>query len=460
MMQTVKHTFFCAFMLLSIFFIASCRPEQVTEIARDTKQYNMDAALDWQKLMLDISRYTPGARAAIQARALGYIGLAGYEAAVPGMSKYSSLAAHFPALKLPRADANQSYHWGMCVHSAYSTIINAIYPNLPPEQLVRVKLLTTEMDNRYTSQIVDNAVYERSKKFGTDIANAIYAWSITDVQGHDAYLRAQPEDYVPPTGAGKWQPSAPDYSRAYIPYWGKVRTFALSSVEKLSPPPVPYSTSKSSEYYRQGLEVYSITASLSAENQWIAEFWSDDNFQQCLDPSTRWISILNQALVHYKANLETAVLAYAKVGLALSDAGVACWYSKYTYNVERPMQYIRANFDTKWVSMLNYSLAYRKGYTPSAPSYPSGHATFGSAAADAMISVFGSDAYYDYDKTHEGRTDFNGKPRFFKTFTQMAEENAFSRIPLGVHFRMDCDEGFRLGKVAAKRINELKWLKK
>ena len=38
----------------------------------------------------------------------------------------------------------------------------------------------------------------------------------------------------------------------------------------------------------------------------------------------------------------------------------------------------------------------------------------------------------------------------------MAEENAFSRIPLGVHIRMDCEEGLRLGYEIAEGINEFR----
>lgn len=167
MMQTVKNHFFRGTMLLFFLIIASCRPDQPIDYARDASQFDKEAAYEWQKLILDISRYTPGFRAGIQARALGYIGLAGYEAAVPGMPRYNSLAAHFPVLKLPRLDYGKKYHWALCVHTAYSTIIKAYYPNLPAEQLLKLNLLTTDLDNKYSKQIADVALYERSKKFGS-----------------------------------------------------------------------------------------------------------------------------------------------------------------------------------------------------------------------------------------------------------------------------------------------------
>ena len=82
----------------------------------------------------------------------------------------------------------------------------------------------------------------------------------------------------------------------------------------------------------------------------------------------------------------------------------------------------------------------------------------GAAGAEALASVFGY-SYSMTDRCHENRTEFEGKPRSFTSFAQMAEENAWSRVLLGVHFRMDCDEGVRFGKEIGQRINALPWKK-
>ena len=63
------------------------------------------------------------------------------------------------------------------------------------------------------------------------------------------------------------------------------------------------------------------------------------------------------------------------------------------------------------------------------------------------------------DFCHQGRTEFRGTPRSFNSFIDMSVEDAYSRIPLGVHFRMDCDEGLRLGYLAGQRVLELPWKK-
>jgi hypothetical protein len=59
------------------------------------------------------------------------------------------------------------------------------------------------------------------------------------------------------------------------------------------------------------------------------------------------------------------------------------------------------------------------------------------------------------DKSHEGLKDFSVKPRSFRSFDEMARENALSRILLGVHWRMDSEEGLRLGSLVGKEINQI-----
>ena len=91
------------------------------------------------------------------------------------------------------------------------------------------------------------------------------------------------------------------------------------------------------------------------------------------------------------------------------------------------------------------------------PAYPSGHFAFGGAAGAILDSVLGAMTFTD--NCHETRKDVNGKPRTFSSFTAAGQENADSRVYLGVHYPMDCTEGIRIGKLVAQRVNELKWKK-
>jgi hypothetical protein len=182
------------------------------------------------------------------------------------------------------------------------------------------------------------------------------------------------------------------------------------------------------------------------------------------------MAIADQIVEAERMDLAGAAELYAKLGMALHDNGVAIWHSKYAYNLERPDTYIRRVMKDKypdaenWVSNLNNPLTGVQGVTPAFPAYPSGHSGFGGAGSKILSSYFEytpthPGTYVFTDKCHFGRSEFLGTPRTYSSITESGEENAFSRIPLGVHWRMDCDEGLRLGEQAAQRVLELPWKK-
>ena len=437
---------------------SACSPDTnvVIDPIKSTKDYDSKIVQEWQDLFLQIERYAAVYRPCPAARMLGYVGLANYEACVSGMTEYQSIASRYSGLNVPQVELGKEYHWPTVVNNVNSTLYKKFFANVRSSDLFKIASLESTYNAQYSNS-VPNEVYRRSKDFGIAAANAVWDYSATDKEGHDKYLDARPTGYTPPTGLGKWQPTAPDFSRGMFPYWGKARTFAIKEEDKLARPPLPYSEDKNSAYYAQGLEVYTRTTPQSSEDRWIAEFWSDDVLGFTFSPPARWIAIANQVLGIEKSNLQTGIMAAIKVGLALNDASVACWNSKYIYNVERPSSYVNKIFNSSWnVAALNTN-GFLPG-TPSFPAYPSGHSTFGAAAAEALVSVFGAN-YTLTDRCHEGRADFQGKPRTFDSFYDMAQENAFSRIYLGVHWRMDCEEGLRHGYAIGRRVNALPFKK-
>jgi len=157
----------------------------------------------------------------------------------------------------------------------------------------------------------------------------------------------------------------------------------------------------------------------------------------------------------YDFNLEQTLALYLKLGFALNDAAVSTWKYKYEHMVMRPNVFIHEFIDPSFQTNL-YRLVWWPN--PSFPGYPSGHSCFASAARGVFSDAFGSTTNFT-DRSHEGREEFRGAPRTFTSFEQLAEENAFSRIPLGVHIRMDCAEGLRLGYEISDAINDFKLTK-
>lgn len=435
-------------MLAVLLIVAGCRKDdKIVVSSNQVKDYQALVPWSWNELFLEIDRYADGYRPGPAPRALAYMGLSAYEACQPGMSdEYNSLQNRYQGLTLPLFQAGEEYHWPTVVNGSYAYLMKRFFPHISSDLKFKIQELESRLDEE-TLRRIPRETYLRSKRRGEDVAKAVFEWSASDPIGHNAFLNARPTSYVPPVGVGLWQPTFPDYGRGLFPYWGNARTFAITQADKLARPPLPFSEQAGSALWNEAKQVYDLnTPTLAFEQQWIAEFWSDDALNLTFSPPSRFIAIADQVVDREDADLSLALYTFLKVGLALNDAGVACWHSKYFYNIERPVSYLRRVMDSSW--------APHNPFTPSFPAYPSGHATFGAAAAEVLTDIFGHN-YAMTDRCHDGRTDFLGMPRSFGSFNEMAEENAYSRLPLGVHFLMDAQEGVRHGHEIGARVNQL-----
>lgn len=106
-----------------------------------------------------------------------------------------------------------------------------------------------------------------------------------------------------------------------------------------------------------------------------------------------------------------------------------------------------------------------KNFTPPFPAYPSGHATFGTAALTVIENFLKERNNVDPAPIKDMVSDeYNGvtidnltgmaRPLRSITFTiqNAIRENLESRIYLGVHWRFDGDEGDRVGKQIGEMV--------
>jgi len=447
---------------LVVLVLVSCtRDEDPIVNLPNPNRHSAEIALQYHELFLDLERYTTGYRPPVSARSSAYISWIGYEAIVAAMPNNNSIGSYLGVADLLQPDPSLEYHWPIVLVEAYSEALAYFFPTAPAEQLYRMYELRARFLLDF-KQGIPNAVFVRSTAYGREVAAAICAWSATDAVGHEAYLRNNDPTFAPATGPGTWQPTFPDFSPALLPRWGQARTFAADATDVVSAP-LAYSENSGSAIYQQALEAFNLVNDIKAgnaeEESWQAQFWSDDCPILTFTPSGRWYAVANQLVVLNEMDLGAAVELYARVGMSLNDAGVRCWSEKYRFNYLRPIDYIRKVIPgaANWNSVMcpdgsgNY-------FTPNFPAYPSGHATFGAAAVVVFEDFFGTNEGMT-DRCHEGRTEFRGDPRTFERFRDMAEENAYSRIPLGVHFQMDADAGLALGYGVGAKVNALPWRK-
>lgn len=446
----------CSQIVKTHFSVIHNRPKQVID-------YTNETALAWNRLFFDICRNTDGYRVTVAVRALAYINWAAYEAVAPAMTKYQSVAAQKGIENLPNIDKNLSYHWALAVNTAYYKSILYHFPKINNEMKQRVEDLAEKFETEYAAEC-DEETFERSKNIGETAVKAIIAFCAFD-NGAFGYLENKPFGYhlTIPTGEGLWEQTYPDYLYALTPYWGKVRP-VLADTQKIAfVSPIKYSTDKNSEFYKQAYEVYRATSQVTAENCWISQFWSDDIQFFTFDTGSRFVSIACQLIENKNVDLENSLYILSKLSIGLFDGGIVCWKEKYMYNVVRPSTYIRNNIEAEWVTNLNdlRKGGFRSmGITPAHPSYPSGHSVFGAVAKTVLEDYFGKNCAFT-DNSHKDRNDFWGStPRSFKNLEEMMLENAYSRIPLGVHYRMDCDEGLRIGQLIGQQLNNVHWEKK
>lgn len=409
-------------------------------------------AYGWTNVMLELERYAQG-RPNGSARAMAYIYLTAYEAVVPSMEGYESIDDRFRGLWIRNSELEDDVNFDLALNAAFTVALDHFLLNLPTEQRAALTAVSESYEQQLSEGLTEEVIRD-SKSWGNYVAEQVIEYSQKDEEAEQQLLEPQPLSYEPPTGDGFWTYSA-DPERALFPYWGETaRTFIISPDETTSVPPIAYSAEEGSDYYEEMMEVYTVNneaKTTNTEQLWIAEFWSDDVEGLMMSPPVRQVSIANQLVANNNMDQETALAMFLKLGFALNDAAVAAWKYKYNYMVMRPNVFIHEFIDPDFQTNL-YRLVYWPN--PSFPGYPSGHSTFASAGAGVMIHYFGNQANFT-DRTHEGREEFLGEPRTFATLEDMAEENAYSRIPLGVHLRMDCTEGLRLGYEIADAANAM-----
>jgi hypothetical protein len=234
------------------------------------------------------------------------------------------------------------------------------------------------------------------------------------------------------------------FQGALQPYWGANRPFALATSAVCDPgAPPPYSEEVGSVFHGEAMEVYEAVNQLSEEQLAIAQWWAD-NPGQTATPPGHSISMLTGILVDGAYTLDVAAEAYARVGIAVADAFISCWQSKFTYNLVRPITYINALIDPAWVTPVS---------TPPFPEYTSGHSVQSGAWAEVMTELFGG-AYAFTDDTN---VFLELAPRAFGSFFEAAEEAAISRLYGGIHFRAAIDIGVQQGRCVGQRVNALEF---
>jgi hypothetical protein len=244
----------------------------------------------------------------------------------------------------------------------------------------------------------------------------------------------RPKDANPRTTLPAFNPTKPTE-----PYWGTLRPIALDAADQCpAGSAVAYSDDRGSAFWKMAQELYDSVKVVTPEKREIALFWSD-NPVATGTPAFHWTSVINQMIARRGLDAEQSAELYALSSIAMHDAFIGCWKSKYEVMGVRPVAYVRAHLDSAWQPLFA---------TPPFPEYPSGHSTISAAAARVLIGTLG-DTIPFVDST---QVDIGRAPRAFRSFSHARDEVAVSRVYGGIHFVPAVVDGVTQGECIGRRV--------
>jgi hypothetical protein len=272
-----------------------------------------------------------------------------------------------------------------------------------PSQALRIEHELSEDLAALRGQELAFEAVERGEALGVAIAASLLGRAYGD--GSDAAWEGSP-----PNGEGVWTGISPQ-----LPMWGLVRPWLWEAGSEMRAGPPPQFNSQA--FLDALAEVRSIADARSPAQMEVARFWADG--AGTYTPPGHWNQIAAQLITDGNLNDLAAARTLALVNVAMSDAFIGCWDSKFHYWVIRPYQ-----ADPLITTPIGQ---------PPHPSYPSGHACSSGAGGAVLAALFP-------DKADQ--------------LERMAVEACDSRVYAGIHYSFDAEAGMAIGTSAAQRALE------
>jgi membrane-associated phospholipid phosphatase len=293
-----------------------------------------------------------------------------------------------------------------CLHAAIAaasaTVLGRLFPQLERPLEVRA---AEHGESRITLGASARSDVDAGRRLGRQVGAAV----VEHREGDGASAASPPA--LPPA-AGGWTP--PETRPPLGSGWAGVRPWVLDRAAQFRAPPPP---APGSPAFQAALgEVRRLSDAADEEQARIAALWADG--AGSYTPAGRWNKIAADLIARERLDEARAARCFALLNLALMDAGIACWDTKFHYGLLRPSQ-----ADPRIRTPVGL---------PSFPSYTSAHACFSGAGAGLLSQLF------------------PGERAFLQA---KAEEAAVSRMYGGIHYRFDADRGLAQGA----RVAELVW---
>jgi hypothetical protein len=194
-----------------------------------------------------------------------------------------------------------------------------------------------------------------------------------------------------------------------LPLFGNVTPFLFDHQMVIALRPEPPPSTYSDSFHEENEESYAQIKHPTREQNRIVQYWADGI--GTYTPPGHWNAIAAEDFIKQNYSEVRWARNMALLNMALMDAGIECWNTKYYYFNPRPTQMIP---QIKTLTGI-----------PNFPSYISGHSTFSESAATILDYLIPANA---------------------SKYEDMSAQAAMSRFISGIHTKLDCEKGLEVGR--------------
>ena len=350
---------------------------------------------------------------------------------------------HFQPLHVKPAAPDGSSKRAAAVQAAFAILVK-LYPLQTASLTAQRDASIAALSPKESAKSIQNGV-----AWGQNVADAIWNWRLTDG------IAPPPPPFEgvlgivgSPAAIGAWRPTPLLNAPGAGPQFATMTPWVLTrpSLFRLPPPPALTSDVYTADYNEsRTMGVFSGSQRTDDQSE-LALFWAGNT-------ALYWNRIASQLAAQQTRSLLENAHLFALLNVAMADAAIACWDSKYRYVFWRPITAIRSgdldgnpatDVDPAFVPWLDFF----PGGTPAHPEYPSGHSTVSGAAAFILSEVFGANTSFSVN------SDVRPGTRSFANFAAAVAEIADARVFGGIHWRNSCIRGNALGQSVAAYISQ------
>jgi hypothetical protein len=257
-------------------------------------------------------------------------------------------------------------------------------------------------------------------------------------------LKAATPSYggIGPILPGQWQ-LQPNQS-VQTPWLATMRPFLLDQASQFRVGPPPSLTSHRYAKDLNETEAYGALNSTvrTSEQKAIAYFWVGNNINQ-------YNQTMQTVVGQHGMDLVDAAHLLAMGEIVATDAGIACYDSKFFYQFWRPITAIRnadkdgnpdTTADPAWQALLG---------VPGHPEYPSQHGCFTAGFSDALAAALHTKHVDVTMPGGENGSSVLTTTQHFNDVDDMQDQVVDARVWLGFHFRNSVKQGEMLGNRVA-----------